>query len=408
MTSSTRSFKDQADLQGLTGDAIIELMILDLYPIDSSIPSDQRYVYFCNWTVSDGQPVYYGADQYVPLPYQSSGWQIKGNGVPPNPTIVLGNIGLEWSGLINTWEDLIGAKLTRRRVLARYLSSSAGSPRTDHWPDEIWFVQQKESENKLAVTFRLSTAFDLDGIQLPRRRCLRYTCMWEYRGTECGYTGPPVADINDNPFTTSGRTDAVWTNYEAALAAYKKALSDLNAGATTLVEKQNALAATKQSYTVFSNQAYNVTGSTVRTAFVLNTDIYDSTTNTTSDEWVGTYQGDPVYRGTTKPGDGAQYRVGDLVFDTTYKVKVYTLNTTAVNNATTAVNNAQTNYNSLKAIYDAAKSTLNAAEATLLAEDPEGLPEVDVCGKRLQSCRLRFGNNATLPFGSFPGLYLTN
>jgi len=31
----------------------------------------------------------------------------------------------------------------------------------------------------------------------------------------------------------------------------------------------------------------------------------------------------------------------------------------------------------------------------------------DVCGKRLASCKLRFGENGTLPFGSFPGAGLT-
>ena len=31
----------------------------------------------------------------------------------------------------------------------------------------------------------------------------------------------------------------------------------------------------------------------------------------------------------------------------------------------------------------------------------------DVCGKRVDSCKLRFGNNGQLPFGSFPGAGLT-
>ena len=31
----------------------------------------------------------------------------------------------------------------------------------------------------------------------------------------------------------------------------------------------------------------------------------------------------------------------------------------------------------------------------------------DVCGKRVESCKLRFGNTAQLPFGSFPGSGLT-
>lgn len=33
-------------------------------------------------------------------------------------------------------------------------------------------------------------------------------------------------------------------------------------------------------------------------------------------------------------------------------------------------------------------------------------PEKDVCGKTLRSCKLRFGSNAVLPFGGFPGLGL--
>jgi phage-related protein len=33
-----------------------------------------------------------------------------------------------------------------------------------------------------------------------------------------------------------------------------------------------------------------------------------------------------------------------------------------------------------------------------------GNPLDDVCGKRLSSCKARFGENAELPFGSFPSL----
>jgi len=34
----------------------------------------------------------------------------------------------------------------------------------------------------------------------------------------------------------------------------------------------------------------------------------------------------------------------------------------------------------------------------------ESLPENDQCGKRLSSCRLRFGENGVLPFAGFPGV----
>nr|BAR23368.1 putative phage minor tail protein L [uncultured Mediterranean phage uvMED] len=42
---------------------------------------------------------------------------------------------------------------------------------------------------------------------------------------------------------------------------------------------------------------------------------------------------------------------------------------------------------------------VNGNEVSTLAED--------VCGKRVASCKLRFGNTAELPFGSFPGAGLT-
>jgi lambda family phage minor tail protein L len=40
-------------------------------------------------------------------------------------------------------------------------------------------------------------------------------------------------------------------------------------------------------------------------------------------------------------------------------------------------------------------------------DQPVGTLAADVCGKRVESCKLRFGATSTLPFGSFPGAGLT-
>jgi lambda family phage minor tail protein L len=184
-----RTFKDNADLQGLTGDAIIDLFILDLLPADPSIPSDNRYVHFCNWSQTDGSSVQFAGIEYVALPVAASGFEIRGEGVPPNPSLTVGNIGLEWTGLINTWNDLVGCKITRRRVLRRHLDDGTAPDSAAHWPDEQWCIEQKTAESKLSVTFQLSTAFDLDGVTLPRRLALRYACWWKYKSADCGYTG---------------------------------------------------------------------------------------------------------------------------------------------------------------------------------------------------------------------------
>jgi len=192
-----RTFEYNADLQGLQGDAIIDLWILDLQPLDPTLPTNERFVRFCNWVVADGQPVSFASQVYTAIPYKASGFTYQTEGVPPSPSLTISNIGLEFTGLVNEWNDLIGAKLTRRRVLARHLDGGSTPDGTAQWPDETWYIQQKESEGKLLVTFKLSTAFDLDGVMLPRRRALRYTCPWIYRGDGCNYTGTNYFDADD-------------------------------------------------------------------------------------------------------------------------------------------------------------------------------------------------------------------
>ncbi len=194
-----RSFENNADLQGLSGDAVIDLYRLDLLPIDSSIAPENRFVYFVNWVVTDGQPVSYAGDTHIALPLQAGGFEMRSEGVPPSPAITIGNIGLQMTALVNTWDDLVGAKLRRRRVLRRYLDDQTTADPNAHWPDELWVIQQKDNENKLAVTFKLSTTFDLDGVRLPGRRALRFTCPWIYRSAECGYSGGAVATAKDVP-----------------------------------------------------------------------------------------------------------------------------------------------------------------------------------------------------------------
>jgi hypothetical protein len=51
-----------------------------------------------------------------------------------------------------------------------------------------------------------------------------------------------------------------------------------------------------------------------------------------------------------------------------------------------------------------AESALSAAFAALPSDDD--LLKQDVCGKRLSSCRLRFGTR-NLPYGAFPGANLS-
>lgn len=83
-----------------------------------------------------------------------------------------------------------------------------GNPTADPncgFPDEVWFVDRKVSENGIFVEFELTAAFDVIGVMLPRRQCIQNVCTWRYRSAECSYTGGPVADITDAPTSNAAQ-----------------------------------------------------------------------------------------------------------------------------------------------------------------------------------------------------------
>ena len=441
--ASDRTFADNADLQGLSGDAIVDLWILDLGPLDDSLDPANRYIRFCNWVVADGQPVFYDGEEYIAIPYQAGGFNLKTEGVPPSPSITLGNIGLEWTALVNVWNDLIGAKLTRRRVLRRYLDDGTAPDPNGHWPDEDWVIQQKEEESKLAVTFRLSTAFDLDGVTLPRRKALRYTCPWVYRGDGCGYSGPPVADINDQPLVTStypllqALFDAR-AEMDGKLSALRTAESNYSAAINLTNQRENELTGAQN-----ARDNYNGEDTLLEERYSYQRGVINSNTYA----WIdySTFGGGHhAYWAGIDKGGGSEWRKGPVVgvvraqpyyrsqgtipYDqagTHYKIQRWerTYNRTAELDA--AVATAQANYNTAKAASDAAYVDYQTAETNynnaktdydnaVAAYQAAPLPpgeDGDVCGKRLSSCRLRYYDPVTetyadLPYGGFPGLTL--
>ena len=421
-----RTFKDNKDLQGLQGDAIIDLWTLDFEPVNPNATPADRYLRFCNWLVTDGQEVDYDSLTYYPIPYKATGFTVQTSGVPPSPTLQISNIGMAFTGFVNAWEDLVGAKLTRRRVLARYLDSGSSPDSSAHWPDETWFVQQKSSENKLFVSFSLSTAFDLDGVTLPRRRALRYTCPFVYRGEGCDYVGPPVADVNDNLLTTSDdpEVQALLTALDEAKAAYEamvplqQAYFDaVNATALAKVERDQAQDAVNNYNGLFYREAVRYDPAS---------DFY-AVRNTFPESFVrAEWGGNPV-------SPGAFYRRGEYQeigsIPGNSNVALYSIEKWAFARGGLAqleqeLAEAQAAYEAAQAAEAAAKVPYDAAMATYEAKkaaydtalqawvDGGGPAEAgDVCGKRLSSCKLRFFDPITqtysaLNYGGFPGLTL--
>ena len=135
---------------------------------------------------------------YEPIAIQSEGLEMRGDGRASTPSLTLANNINGVQGAISAmclqFDDFAGAKLTVINTLAKYLDAvnfTSGNPQaTNEYRKQIWYVEQKTSENTSAVTFELSNPVDFDGVRIPTREITSY-CHWavhgRYRGEECGY-----------------------------------------------------------------------------------------------------------------------------------------------------------------------------------------------------------------------------
>lgn len=137
---------------------------------------------------------------YSPVPIKSDGLEIRGDGKASTPTLAIANNigGIQGaiSALCLQHDDFAGAKLTVINTMAKYLDAanfSEGNPQAaNEYRKQVWYVEQKTSENRSAVSFELSNPVDFEGARIPSREITNY-CHWavhgRYRGEECGYTG---------------------------------------------------------------------------------------------------------------------------------------------------------------------------------------------------------------------------
>lgn len=189
-----------AEIQSLSPSALIELFELDT----TNLP-DGAISYFHAGTNGLQQPVVWQGNTYQPWPIESEGFDVSTKGTLPRPTVRVANINGLFSAEVKKFDDLVGSKVIRKRTFARYLDAvnfpGGVNPDADpnqHFPDELWFVERKATENRYLIEFELSSAFDLEGVMLPKRQVIQNSCPWKYRGVECGYSGPAF-DKNDKP-----------------------------------------------------------------------------------------------------------------------------------------------------------------------------------------------------------------
>lgn len=188
----------ETDIQKLEPGAVIELFELDLATLGGTV---QRFHAGTNELRAN---VTWAGNVYTAFPVEASGFEYNGQGQAPRPTLRVANVAGAITALILMYEDLVGAKLTRIRTLAKYLDAvnfpGGVNPAADpgaEFPRDVFFVDRKASETNTVVEFELAPAMDVTGVMLPRRQIIQNICAFAYRGAECGYTGTNYFDAND-------------------------------------------------------------------------------------------------------------------------------------------------------------------------------------------------------------------
>ena len=137
---------------------------------------------------------------FEPMALEVSGLEMRSDGKASAPTLSMANNINGLQGAVSAYclqfSDFAGAKLKVITTLAKYLDAdnfTTGNPTaSNEAKEQLWYIEQKTSENAQAVTFELSNPIDFDGLKIPVRQISNY-CHWcamgNYRGEECQYIG---------------------------------------------------------------------------------------------------------------------------------------------------------------------------------------------------------------------------
>lgn len=465
----------QQDVRNSWHDSIVALFELDLEPITED--ANDKY-YFTGDIFPDGTKIQWQGQVYEPFPISMTGFETTTKGTIPQPELTVANVLGTLAAAADAFDDLVGAKVTRRRTLGKYLDNGTNPDPSEEFPEDIYYIERKTSETSLSISWQLASKIDLEGLQVPRRIVTQNYCVWKYRGTECSYAGPPVANERDAPLT--GDSSAASSNYINALNAFSAAKIVARNAQYALNLAKGQVAANCDANTLPTSETYSkLTGPDYSFAIVVgNQPLFGVVEGGTVDiiSAARDYRPGRTLSGIGETGTGGVLSVPNgigplsqidlwqeviisgiptLIIVSSYYSEIFPISfafpepegieqigivngnivplvtsgpgyrigpqrksllagITAVDfidKTGTLCGQSEASVAAAEAAFATANSQLSSAQAALSAAtaalpNNSGLFQQDVCGKRLNSCKLRFGAT-DLPFGAFPGANLS-
>ena len=383
----------EADVQKGWHSAIVEMFDIDLTAITGD-PED--IFYFTNQLKPDETKIQWKGKTYEALPLLSSGYETNTTGQIAQPVLTVANIFGTFTDVIKNLEDLVGGKVTRRRTFAKYLDGEPEADTLQEFPIDIYYIERKTEETALSITWQLNSVMDLEGLQLPRRVITQNHCLWRYRSSECGYTGAPVFNSNDEVISTSGLSAEAaavvnaWTLNEQRKAEYKNAVSVRNKAFESQQNECNANVKIETKYSRTAPLSYSTGGLGL---FFFRFAYWNGVLTS-----LNQFYRQGILRETTT--NGGRYQIKTSY----YEIERWGGDPARCAAAGAVLAAADVTLATATSNYNASQAALSAALAALPALDP--LWNIDVCGKRVKSCQLHFPEQS-IPYGGFPGANLS-
>lgn len=159
---------------------------------------------FCNQVNELNQAVVWKGQEYTPYPISAEGFETTSQGAGNRPTLTVSNLLGFVTGAADQYNQLVGVEVVRRLTYAKFLDAAnftAGNPAADPNQEIVcrYVIERLSEMTAERAVLELATPAEADGAIVPARMMLANTCVWQYRGEGCGYTGRAVADKFDMP-----------------------------------------------------------------------------------------------------------------------------------------------------------------------------------------------------------------
>lgn len=190
-------------------DKLVTEGLITLFQLDTAFMGGPIH-YFTSASDFD-TVIVWGGEQYFPMPIDAQGFEMTSKGALPNPSISLSNLYGAGNSLLESYNGLVGAQVTRLLTLRRFLDDGTTPDPNAYISRDVFVVAQKMSHDAGQITFKLASRMDQEGAQIPRRQILRDVCQHSYRFWDANIGGFNYSKATC-PYTATG----FWTPLDQA------------------------------------------------------------------------------------------------------------------------------------------------------------------------------------------------